>query len=212
VTRDGDVNAPCGALSSSRNHVYGWQVRAAAIDPGAHVDELALQRLVDRAQISDCLARYCRGVDRCDVDTLRSAYHPDATDDHGTFRGNGWDFAEHIVAAKLAGTRFSMHVVGNVLIDFLGVDRAWVETSFVAYQRANDDPRLQVFAGRYADDFARRDGEWRIAARTVVHDWSGMFDPEPVAMDLEAFASGGRGAEDPVAALALASGARGAPL
>lgn len=161
-----------------------------------------LQRLLDRAQIADCLARYCRGVDRCDVDILRSTYHPDAVDDHGTFRGSGWDFAEHVVASKLAATEFSMHVIANVLIEFRGVDRADVETSFVAYQRALGDQRLQVFAGRYVDDFARRDGAWRIAARTVVHDWSGMVANEPVAMDLGAFAQGSRGLGDPVLARA----------
>lgn len=156
-----------------------------------------LQRLLDRAEIADCLARYCRGVDRCDLAVLRSAYHHDATDDHGTFKGSGWDFAAHIVDAKLAGTEFSMHVIANTLIDFRGADRAAVETSFVAYQRAKGDPRLQVFAGRYLDDFARRDGAWRIAARTVVHDWSGLVATEPVALDLGLFAQGTRGDADP---------------
>ncbi len=157
-----------------------------------------VQRLLDRAEIQDCLARYCRGVDRCDVGLVRSAYHPDATDDHGTFKGNGWDFAEHIVAAKLAGVAFSMHVIANVLIEHRDADRADVEMYFIAYQRSLDDPRLQVFAGRYVDDFTRRDGAWRIAARTVVHDWSGVLEPDPVAMDLAAFAQGARGLADPV--------------
>ncbi len=53
----------------------------------------ALARLLDRQAIEEVLARYCRGVDRCDVDTLASCSHSDGTDDHGTFVGNGQGFA-----------------------------------------------------------------------------------------------------------------------
>ena len=38
--------------------------------------------LADREAIRDCLYRYCRGVDRCDEQMLRSAYWEDAYDDH----------------------------------------------------------------------------------------------------------------------------------
>ncbi len=30
---------------------------------------------------------------------------------------------------------------------------------------------LETFGGRYVDRFERRDGEWKIAHRTVVHEW-----------------------------------------
>jgi hypothetical protein len=32
--------------------------------------------------------------------------------------------------------------------------------------------RMAMFAGRYNDVFERRHGEWRIASRKVINDWS----------------------------------------
>ena len=45
-------------------------------------------RLRDRHEIQECLFRYVRGVDRRNWDLVRSAYHPDAYDDHGNYKGN----------------------------------------------------------------------------------------------------------------------------
>ena len=38
----------------------------------------ALQQLIDRQEIHDCILRYCSGVDRFDREMLLSVYHPDA--------------------------------------------------------------------------------------------------------------------------------------
>ena len=47
-----------------------------------------------------------------------------------------------------------------------------MESSFFALQTTADQPDCQTFlCGRYVDRFERRDGEWRIARRTVVYDW-----------------------------------------
>ena len=42
--------------------------------------------LLDREAIREAMGRYCRGIDRLDVDLIRSAYHEDAFDDHGPFK------------------------------------------------------------------------------------------------------------------------------
>src|SRR3954470_18611345 len=47
-----------------------------------------LQELLDKQQLYELLARYCRAVDRADGELLLSCYHPDATDDHGTCKGS----------------------------------------------------------------------------------------------------------------------------
>ena len=52
-------------------------------------------------------------------------------------------------------------------------DTARVESHVCARQRRIDDDGLVVvetFGGRYVDRFERRNGEWRIAYRTVVYD------------------------------------------
>ena len=56
-----------------------------------------IQELIDRKEIYEVLVRYCQGVDRGDVELLKSVYHEDAQDDHGMFKGKGVDFAEWIV-------------------------------------------------------------------------------------------------------------------
>jgi proline racemase len=45
-----------------------------------------LRALEDQQAIRDVLMRYARGVDRCDLDLLKPAYHEDAYDDHGFFK------------------------------------------------------------------------------------------------------------------------------
>ncbi len=47
-----------------------------------------IQQLSDIQSIRECVNNYCRGVDRLDEDLMKSAYWPDATDDHGVFVGN----------------------------------------------------------------------------------------------------------------------------
>jgi hypothetical protein len=39
---------------------------------------MKLEELSARAEIHDALLRYCRGLDRVDMDLVRGAFHPDA--------------------------------------------------------------------------------------------------------------------------------------
>jgi hypothetical protein len=132
-----------------------------------------VRELADRTAITDVLLRYCRGADRCDEDLIRDAYHPDALDDHGRFTGSAQDFARWVVGVLRETSLATQHALANVLIELRG-ESADVESSFVAYHLKRDDAgeRVEVFGGRYVDRFERRNGDWRIAARTVVHDWS----------------------------------------
>ena len=51
----------------------------------------------DRREIHDVVLTYCRGVDRGDLDLVRSVYHPDALDHHHTaFDGTVDEFIDWI--------------------------------------------------------------------------------------------------------------------
>ena len=50
------------------------------------------EQLSDMQCIRDAAMRYCRGVDRLDVELIKSAYWEGATDDHGVFVGDAWEF------------------------------------------------------------------------------------------------------------------------
>ena len=134
-----------------------------------------LQELVSRLEIGDVLCRYSRGVDRRDWALVKECFHDDAVDQHGEFIGDPNAFIEW-VSNRHANIRFSMHFLGNCLIEFQSSDHAIVETYFIALQRrentdvAQGGTDYEVFA-RYCDRFERREGVWRIAERRVVYDF-----------------------------------------
>ena len=152
-----------------------------------------LQRLIDRDEIRGVLHAYCRGIDRLDLEAVRRCYHSDATDEHGSFSGSVDAYIEW-VGKLLPRYEFTMHLITNVQIDFpdapAGVDgavrKAAVESYGIALHRGRDEmPYLNLATGfRYLDRFEERrgtsaedqaaapSGDWRIAARVVVSEWS----------------------------------------
>ena len=141
----------------------------------------------DEQEILRAIWSYCRGIDRCDEDLLRSAYHDDAYDDHGDyFRGPVDEYVPWVL--ELVRRRFvsTMHTITNVLVDLDG-DAARVESYLVAYHvvaPTTSDPAadevttdapgasLRVFGARYVDRFEWRPAAgWRIAHRSVVAEW-----------------------------------------
>ena len=133
-----------------------------------------LEELEARTAIEDCLKRFARAVDRQDWKAAREAYHDGAFDDHGFFKGPPDAFLAHI-ARMHANQEHSMHFNTNVLIEFLASDRAFVETYVLVLQRF---PGLRNLASaRYLDRFEKRNGEWRVAHRTLVF---GDLVAEPV--------------------------------
>jgi hypothetical protein len=144
-----------------------------------------IRQLLDRQAIADVVLRYCRGIDRLDLDLVRDCYHADATDEHGTFTGTRDEYVDWVagVLTRFTGT---MHVVANQLIEFVGggdgdADTAHCETYGVAYHWGDppDDARRNFTTGfRYVDHFARRDDEWRIARRVAVREWTHVVPAE----------------------------------
>jgi len=167
--------------------------------------QAGLQAILDRESIRECLYRYCRGIDRADEAILRSTYWPDATDCHGAYRGSADGFIVQAITHLQRGGR-GVHQVSNILIELHG-DVAAVESSFLALQASAAQPEIETFlAGRYVDRFEKRDGQWRVAQRTVVYDWiEARQRPELADDDVSLFGSrqptGERSKADPVYAL-----------
>jgi hypothetical protein len=139
----------------------------------------ALQELLDKEAIRECLYRYCRGIDRIDESLLKSAFWPDAHDDHGgSFAGNAMDYCDYVLP-RLKSMAATHHMIGNVMIR-LQTDAATVESYFWASHRYPDAQGQEadlLLAGRYLDRMERRSGAWRIASRHAVFDW---FRQSPV--------------------------------
>ena len=58
---------------------------------------IGLDDLTAELGIRRAIYRYCRGVNRGDVAMIASAYHDDADENHGAFKGTGRQFAEYLV-------------------------------------------------------------------------------------------------------------------
>ncbi|EHH14009.1 nuclear transport factor 2 family protein [Mesorhizobium amorphae] len=147
-----------------------------------------ITELLDREAIRDCLYRYCRGIDRADEAALRSAYWPDAHDNHGAYCGSAEGFIQFALGVFKTGPR-NIHQITNILIEFIGSAEAAVESYFTGLQRAPDESgevRQTLLCGRYCDLFQKREGEWRIAERTVVYDWLEEQIP-PAVLEAERF-------------------------
>lgn len=137
-------------------------------------DPLArLQELLDKQDILECLTRFSRGMDRFDRDVFLSAFHGDATVAAGPFVGSPAECYDWAVPMHEAGQVATHHNLLNVTFDIDG-DTAHTETNYMFAGRNRDETNWMA-GGRYVDRLERRQGEWKIALRTNVIEWSGML-------------------------------------
>lgn len=177
--------------------------------------EARLSALLDQQDIRDVVYRYCRGIDRRDFDLVRSCYHKDATDDHGSFSGGVEDFVEW-VEGLTARYRFTMHLVGQIFVELESrpahtsdpPNAAAAETVGVSLHRSDDTkPYLNLATGfRYLDRFERRDGGWKIASRKALGEWSIQLPPDAWWDIPEAQIESRRDGTDPLYALLASLG------
>ncbi|MBZ9772404.1 nuclear transport factor 2 family protein [Mesorhizobium sp. CO1-1-8] len=137
-----------------------------------------VQYLLDRQEILDCMHRYARGVDRHDHELIRSVFHAEAIDNHGSFTGNVDEFLRwlgsvhdaHYASHTHNITSHSCEIDGNV---------AHAETYVIYSLRTKDSSEVRVGGGRYLDRLERRHGEWRILLRRMIVDWYFTTDGTP---------------------------------
>jgi hypothetical protein len=166
----------------------------------------AVRELLDRHRIQQLLARRARAADRRDLPAAMACYHPDATEDHEGFAGNARDFLRNHSVISRPDRKVTMlwHLLGTPQIDLSG-DRADLETYHLAVLRmaVAGKPRHITVGGRYLDTVERRaGGEWLIAHRAVVFDWSRVERPtdeywDLIGLDRAATLLGQFGPDDP---------------
>lgn len=136
--------------------------------------EAEVRDLAARRDITEAVQRYMRGLDRLDPDLQSTAFHTDAWIDAGLFKGDAAafvGFSQDFLGAMEA----SHHLLGQVRIEIDPAgETARGECYFQAWHGIRDEsgqPRDLFIAGRYVDDYACKNGEWRIARRTLITDW-----------------------------------------
>lgn len=127
-----------------------------------------------RRDITDAVHRYLRGLDRLDSALQRSAFTDDAWIDCGLMQGSADAFVE-FCQQLLGAMEGSHHLLGQVSITVHDRITASGECYFQAWHGARDAsgvPRDVFIAGRYVDEYACNNGEWRIRRRHLITDWT----------------------------------------
>lgn len=161
--------------------------------------------------IRDALQRYCRGLDRRDLEMALSAFHADSHVVHGLLVGTGHDWVRYVLSAPpidrigigdedpaLDVVESQQHHVTNQLIDVRG-DVAFSEAYLLEFTMSRRGSRrfLTSVGGRYVERYERRVGEWRIAERRAVRDWDSISPIEARFPGWEKAPQGARDRSDP---------------
>lgn len=153
-----------------------------------------LQRLSDIQAIRDLVMRYCRAIDRHQLDLLGELYHQDAIDDHGVFSSGPVSKFLELLPTILDGMIATSHQILNHYIEVDG-DYAEGEVYMIAYHLTRDDSGKEIeviVGGRYLDQYERRDGVWRFKFRKIVSDWN-QIQPSLSDWDAPMFTGTARG-------------------
>ena len=135
-----------------------------------------MQALIDKDAIRDLVLCYSRAVDRQDFSFLRTLYTPDAVEDNhgGLYKGSAEGYVDWLMTV-MPRLGITTHGVQNHLI-VLDSDRTGQgEVYMTAYHRLPADEGsgwIDLIHGmRYLDHYAKLDGKWLFARRSVSIDW-----------------------------------------
>ncbi|MFA7585237.1 MAG: nuclear transport factor 2 family protein [Novosphingobium sp.] len=135
--------------------------------------EATMRDYLARRDITDAVHRYMRGLDRLDPELQRTAFHDDAFVDCGLMAGGADEFVT-FSQGFLADMDASHHFLGQIRIEIRDETSAIGECYFQAWHGIRNEagePRDLFIAGRYIDEYACDNGEWRIARRKLITDW-----------------------------------------
>lgn len=131
-----------------------------AAEMAGHADSWAHQ------EITDCLLRYCWGIDRGELALVLSAFHPNARDNHSGVEEDAMErFTRTVVEG---GPMKTSHNLSNILIQFDG-EQATSQSYFTARHQFDHDGATWdwIISGRYLDRHEYREGRWGIVHHTV---------------------------------------------
>jgi len=122
--------------------------------------------------IYNLICDYAQGQDRLLPEVQRRAFHDEAFADCGPFAGGPDGYVDY-AQRNLTACGGSQHLMGQVNIRIEG-DVAFGEVYHIAWHRIeeNGQGRDLFVGGRYIDRYERRDGQWKIAKRREIMDWS----------------------------------------
>ena len=127
------------------------------------------ERVADRLEIHELLARYARMVDFREWQLHDDVYTDDATADYTAtagIAGSARDVMTWLDRA-LAAWPVNMHILSNIVVEFTGPDDATSTCYFMGPMGVGDVGSQLIItnSGLYEDRLRRTEGGWRIAHR-----------------------------------------------
>ena len=140
-----------------------------------------IQEILDKESIRELVCTYCRAADRHDNELMRSLYHEDAYDDHGSFfKGKAMEFLDLLPEIqKSMGILHHNVTTHNIK---LNGKIAEGETYIIAFHQVlTEEGNYDVLiGGRYFDEYEKRNDVWKFSSRAVDADWVYVNDPSQV--------------------------------
>ncbi len=166
---------PSGGMSSQRATTVRYERHVSSTESNAtSPSPAALQELLDRAVLRNLVESYASFADAGEPERVAGLFTPDAqlivsltpgADPTSIRRGRA-----EIAAAMAALSRYwtTTHVIANVMVEISG-DTARGQVGCVAHhiEGLEGQRRDRVLYIRYADQYAKHEGSWRIAQREV---------------------------------------------
>ena len=161
------------------------------------IEKTYLNELIAKESIRDVIYKYCRAMDRIDREMGYSVFSPKCQVDYGIwFKGTAYGFVDWVSDFHSSKILATSHQVSNIMIQVNG-DKAGSETYVhVVLRSVSEDGRLQeqMGLGRYIDEWAIINGEWKITERKYVMDISDIRD---ITTDAGQTGGGSRDKTDP---------------
>ena len=142
--------------------------------------EQKLDRLLTEREVLQIAHTLSRHVDRGNLEGMRQCFFPDAVAEYGFNKTKTVDeLLDHFKIQRTQLTGVQHHITTRAIA--VDGDYAEVENYVVAHtvMQEDDGPKTFVIGGRYLDKYERRDGEWKIAHRLGMEDWSAKFPTPP---------------------------------
>lgn len=152
------------------------------------------QKLIDRQDIIECIYRYCRSVDRLDLELGYSIWNTGSVADYGEFyQGDGPGVID-LICKQHQNLLMHTHQMSNILLEIDG-DTAASESYVTATLRLEKDnqPMQMTVWSRYVDTWSKVDGRWGLDKRIAIRDLDEIRPVTPLSQGLD----GTRDKEDP---------------
>lgn len=128
-------------------------------------DDDRIDRLESITAITRLVHEYCLAMDDRDVSRFASLWHPDATWESAGTSASGIQSILESIESGWQRIPQARHFSSNLVIDVDG-DRASARSAVLIAVQFPDGGRSR-YARDVTDVLERRDGEWRIASRTL---------------------------------------------